>query len=333
MRVSSGRRSEDVVAARLPWTSPVLSQWYGQDRLRAQLATSLATELGRIGDEGFARSYRQAVELDIDADVLSWSNRILTPEDGTGWALAGIRFRGMDAGLPFVDVIACTEAFTRAGLLAVAAGAARAYGAFGPLCTRFAVPDADGFMKLVADGFGPRSTIDMQIVAGLIRRLRAAPRVATYERVELKAGDPSLLADRARDIYADLAAERPVTALWATPEGADSLGQCAGEGLLFDVAVDGRPAGVAAALREDAHGMAGFVVQEIALDRAHRGRGLGPAVLQRLADQLPDRGTDVVWGMIHPDNVASMRNALRVGRRPVGAYAWVTPPGLPGMPV
>jgi hypothetical protein len=39
-----------------------------------------------------------------------------------------------------------------------------------------------------------------------------------------------------------------------------------------------------------------------------------------------------LWGSIHPDNVSSMHNALRVGRRPVGAYVWVTPPGLPGMP-
>jgi L-amino acid N-acyltransferase YncA len=323
---------KDVVAARLPWTSPVLSEWYGQQRLRAQLATWLAAELGRVGDEGFARGYRDAVALDIDADLLSWSNRILTLDDGAGWALAGIRFRGMDVSKPFVDVVACAQAPTRRGLLDVATRVARAYDAFRPLCARFAVPDADEFRRLSDAGFGPGSAIDMQIVAGPVRRLRVAPRVATYQRVRLAASDPSFLADRARDIYADLAAEHPATALWATPENTDSLEECAATGLLFEVAVDGRPAGVAAALREDAHGMTGFVVQEIALDRAHRGQGFGPAVLQRLVDRLPDRGADVLWGSIHPDNVSSLRNALRVGRRPVGAYAWVTPPGLPGMP-
>jgi L-amino acid N-acyltransferase YncA len=330
--LGSGVRIEEVVTARLPWTSSVLTQWYGQERLRAQIASSLATELGRVGDESFARSYREAAALDVDADLLDWSNRILTLDDVEGWAVTGIRFRGMDVSRPFVDVVACRQAPTRAGLLEVATGVARAYAAFGPLCTRFAVPDADRFMELLDDGFGPGSAIDMQIVAGLVRRLKVAPRVATYERVELRAGDPVLLADRARAIYADLAAEHPATALWATPESADSLEECASTGLLFDVAVDGRPAGLAAALREDAHGMTGFVVQEIALDRAHRRQGLGPAVLQRLVDRLPDRGGDVLWGSIHPDNVSSMRNALRVGRRPVGAYAWVTPPGLPGMP-
>jgi L-amino acid N-acyltransferase YncA len=329
--LARGVRIEDVVAARLPWTSSVLSKWYGQERLRAQIAASLATELGRVGDESFARSYREGVALDIDADLLTWSNRVLMLDDGAEWVLAGIRFRGMDAGLPFVDVIACSHGPARAGVLEVAAAVARAYAAFGPLCARFAVPDPVGFMQLLDAGFGPGAAVDMQIVAGLVRQLRVAPRVATYERVELRAGDPALLADRARDIYADLAAEHPVTALWATPTSAGSLEECASEGLLFDVAVDGRPAGVAAALREDAHGMTGFVVQEIALDRAHRGQSIGPAVLQRLVDRLPDRGSDVLWGSIHPDNVSSMRNARRVGRRPVGAYVWVTPPGLPGM--
>jgi GNAT superfamily N-acetyltransferase len=331
--LAGGGRMKDVVAARLPWTSSVLSQWYGQERLRAQLADSLAVELGRVGDESFARSFREAVSVDVDADLLSWSNRILPLDDAAGWVLAGIRFRGMDVSKPFVDVIACTQQPTGAGILDVVTAVARAYAVFGPLCTRFAVPDADGFMRVLDAGFGPGSAIDMHLVAGLVRQLRAAPRVTTYEQVELRAGDPSFLADRARDIYADLAAEHPETALWATPESTDSLEESASSGLLFDVAVDGRPAGVAAALREDAHGMTGFVVQEIALDRAYRGRGLGPAVLQRLVDRLPDRGGDVLWGSIHPDNVSSMRNALRVGRRPVGAYAWVTPPGLPGMPV
>jgi hypothetical protein len=39
-----------------------------------------------------------------------------------------------------------------------------------------------------------------------------------------------------------------------------------------------------------------------------------------------------LWGTIHPDNAASLRNALRMGRQKVGAFVWVAPPGLPGMP-
>jgi L-amino acid N-acyltransferase YncA len=89
---------------------------------------------------------------------------------------------------------------------------------------------------------------------------------------------------------------------------------------------------VVAAIRDDRHGLSGFCVQELCLDAAWRRRGLASAVVQRLVDALPADDGDVLWGTIHPDNAPSLRNALAVGRRVVGGYAWVTPSGLPGMP-
>jgi L-amino acid N-acyltransferase YncA len=119
--------------------------------------------------------------------------------------------------------------------------------------------------------------------------------------------------------------------MWANPEDAGSLAECAEEGLLFEVLVDDAPAGVVASVRYDAHGMAGFSVQELCLDGAHRGRHVAAAALQRLVDELPARDDDVLWGTIHPENVPSLRNALSVGRVIVGGYVWVTPIALPGM--
>ena len=94
---------------------------------------------------------------------------------------------------------------------------------------------------------------------------------------------------------------------------------------------DGDPAGVVAAVREDAHGMSGFCVQEICLDAAHQGQRLAPGVQQHLLERLPAEDGDVLWGTIHPANTPSLRNSRSIGRRPVGGYVWVTPAGLPGM--
>jgi L-amino acid N-acyltransferase YncA len=325
---------DEVVAARLRWTSPVVAGWYSDPQLWAQIATAVRQEVARVGDANFASSFREAVGLDLDVAVTDWANRIVVLEDGAGWALTGIRYRGLDVSRPFVDVIACTPAPTAANIVSVARAVVAAYAGFGPLCARFEIPDIEAFNAEVLSnpGFGPHTGIDMCLVAGLLPRLRTVPRVATYERVELHHGDPAPLAERTAHMYADLATRAPATKLWATPENAESLTDCADQGLLFDVTIDGHQAGVAAALRDDSHAMTGFVVQEIALDRAHRGHHFGPAVLQRLVDALPGTDADVLWGTIHPNNVASIRNALRVGRQFVGAYAWVTPPGLTGMP-
>jgi L-amino acid N-acyltransferase YncA len=331
----SGRPTlDEVAAARLRWTSPILRAWYDEPALLAQLADAFAPELARVGDHDFGTSYRESVELDIDAEPGDWANRIVELDDGADWALTGIRFRGRDITKPFVDVIACSPGHTPTEILNVAQQVAAVYAAFGPLCVRFEIPDAKEFDDQVAGDprFGPHTAIDMHFVAGLLHVLKGLPRASTYARVELRHRDPAALAERAETVYAELAELNPTTRSWATPEDVESLAECAQEGLLFEVAIDGQPSGVAAALRDNAHGMTGFVVQEIVLDGAHRGQNFGPGVLQRLTDRLPGDETDVLWGSIHPDNLSSLRNALRVGRQCVGAHAWVTPPGLPGMP-
>jgi L-amino acid N-acyltransferase YncA len=89
---------------------------------------------------------------------------------------------------------------------------------------------------------------------------------------------------------------------------------------------------VVAASRRDAYGQIGFVMREICLLPQFRGQRLGPAVLQHLIDELPDRPGDALWGTIDAENQASLRNANAAGRVVVGGYVWVTPLGLPGMP-
>jgi L-amino acid N-acyltransferase YncA len=128
-----------------------------------------------------------------------------------------------------------------------------------------------------------------------------------------------------------MGSREPELAMWANPEDADSLAECAEEGLLFEVTADGAPAGVVASLRFDAHGMTGFSVHELCLDTSHRGGHLASATVQHLLDELPGRPGDTLWGTIHPANAGSLRNALSIGRILVGGHVWVTPAGLPGM--
>jgi hypothetical protein len=323
----------DLVEARLPWVSPRLREWYADGQLREQLRDAMKVEADRIDDEEFGRQFRDGVGVRPDSDPLEWANhRVDLP--GGGWAVTGIRFRGGQAKRPFVDVVATTAAPTPDGLARVAATVVPAYVGFAPLCLRVDVPDPDRTTaELVGDDrFGPGCAVDMYVVAGRLTELRRHPRAAAYESVALRRGDTAALAERVAAIYAELTAAQPELAVWATPEDAESLGECAAEGLLFEVTLDGEPAGVVASLRDDDHGMRGFSMQEICLDPAHRGRHLATGVVQRLLDRLPADEGDVLWGTIHPGNLPSLRNALAVGRQVVGGYVWVTPRGLDGMP-
>ncbi len=321
----------DLVQARLPWLSSTLRSWYDEPRLARQLADGLAPESGRVGDEAFGAGFRDGVGLEI-GEPLDWANRVVDLPDG-GWAVVGIRFRGRDLKRPFVDVVATTGLPTPDTVAAVAEVVLPRYAAFDPLCLRVDAPDPDALVEaLDADDRFGTNRVDQLVVAGLVSELRARESVPSYPQVGLRPGEPDVLAERVDAIYAELDEANPDLAEWARPESRDTLAECAEQGLLFEVLADGEPAGVVCAVRDDDHGMSGFCVQEICLDRRHLGRRLAPAVLQHLLDALPAGEGDVLWGTIHPDNAPSLRNSMSIGREVVGGYVWVTPAGLPGMP-
>lgn len=323
----------ELAAARRPWTSETIASWYTDGQLTAQLRSALAVEADRPGNASFGQELRDAVGIGGPLDPLAWANRRLELPDG-GWAETGIRYRSLDVTRPFVDVIATTADPTPDGLAAVAAAVTPAYADLHPLCLRVDAPDAPALVEqLTADPrFGPRCVVDMHVVAAPVDTLRVHARATAYDSVTVRPGAPEPLALRVAEIYAELATQEPELARWARPEDLDSLTECADEGLLFEVLVDGAPAGVVAGLRYDAHAMAGFSVQELCLDRAHRGRRLAPAAVQRLLEELPADPGDVLWGTIHPANTPSLRNALSIGRALVGGFVFVTPAGSPGMP-
>ncbi len=323
----------ELARARLAWVSPRLREWYDDARLVRHLASGLADEADRVGDIVFGAEFRDGVGIDASADPLDWSNRRIDLPTG-GWAVAGIRFRALDVTRPFVDVVATTEPPTPDGLATVATALLPCFASFDPLCLRVDAPDPAGLTEQVAtdERFGPRCSVDQYVVAGPVAQLRGRPRAPSYDVVSLRPGDPAALAARAAAIYTELARRNLDLLMWARAEDAESLAACAGEGLLFEVLLDGEPAGVVAAVRDDAHGMSGFSVEELCLDADRRGRRLAPGVLQRLVDELPAGDGDVLWGTIHPDNAPSLRSSVSVGREVVGGYAWITPAGLGGMP-
>ena len=323
-----------MVEARLSWTSPTIRPWYAEATLEEQLGRGLAVEASRIDSLAFGSPYRDQVGLlHEQTGPLDWANRMVDLPDG-GWAVTGIRFRGQDLTRPFVDVVATTTPPTADGLAVLAEAVVDAYRVFSPRCLRIEAPDPSALLTQLSGDprFGPGSGVDHWVVAGLVADLGDRPHTPGFDLVSLRAAEAEPMAQRAAAIYCERTSSEPESALWAQPEDVDSLTESAAEGLLFEAVVDGAPAGVVAAIRADAHGLAGFSVQELCLDSHHRGRRLAAGLLQRLLAQLPARSGDALWGTIHAANSSSLRNALSVGRQMVGAKVWITPYGLPGMP-
>ena len=148
----------ELARARLAWVSPRLREWYDDARLVRQLASGLADEAGRVGDVVFGAEFRDGVGIDASADPLDWANRRIDLPTG-GWAVAGIRFRGLDVTRPFVDVVATTEPPTPDGLAVVAAAVLPSFASFDPLCLRVDAPDPAGLVEQRRRGRAVRATV------------------------------------------------------------------------------------------------------------------------------------------------------------------------------
>jgi L-amino acid N-acyltransferase YncA len=322
---------DDMVAAHGRWTAARLSDWYPQDQRRERSRDAMQGQAGWVADADFGLSFRDNVGSVPVSDPLAWANRRIDLSDGH-WCVTGIRFRGRDVTKPFIDVVA-TSLPPRADALArLAAVLVPQYRDFAPRAVRVDAPAPDELVgAAMADPRFAHAAVDQYVVAGLVADLRRRPPVDGYERVHLQVVPVDPAGQATARLYAQAEAERPDLAQWATPSTPDELQECAAEGLLFEVRVDGHPAGVVAARRDDDHGMTGFVVQEIVLDDAHRGHRLAAAVLQRLLAELPAGPGDTLWGTIHPDNQPSLRNAASIGREIVGGFVWLTPQGLTGL--
>ncbi|MDS2171357.1 GNAT family N-acetyltransferase [Nesterenkonia sp. CL21] len=334
-----GQLLDDLAAARAAWIGPQLTDWYAEEVLIDQLRTALEPDAERLENSKFGAEVRDLVQADESAsaedvhvdveDPLLWADRRITHEDG-GWSVIGIRFRGRDLTCPFVDVIASTLSPTSQNVLTIAADAVEDLAAFRPLTARLTVGELEGLRTGIDElpDSGPVS-VDHHVVAGLVRDINHRTRVASHRRISLEPMDVTLAAARVEEIYA----AHPDSGRWATAASAEELAEAAEDGALFEIFANSEPAGVVSAPRDDDFGLTGHMVQEICLDEQHRGRGYGPAVLQRLCEVLPTPGPGtVLWGTIHPENQPSLRNAYAVGRVTVGGQLWVAPKGHPGMP-
>lgn len=311
------------------WTFTQLKEW--SPEWRENLARWLEPSLALVGDAEWGGQIRDMVQLPIQ-DPLAWANRRIELSGGH-WVVAGIRFRGRDIEKPFVDIIQTSLSPETEGIAAL--GEVLPYfSEFSPLCLRVALPDPQPWLRLLAQGTVEefQVTPDLLVVASPVHEMLAQPLARTYNQVLLTPCAPVQAAERVAAIYEELKELRPQLNQWATPADAEDLEDAAEEGLLFEIQVNGMPAGVLAAEREDAYGFTGFCIQEIALGAAHRGQQVGVAALQRLCRRISTCTDEVLWGHIHPANVMSLRNAQASGRQVVAAHMWVTPAGYAGMP-
>ncbi|HVX44838.1 MAG TPA: hypothetical protein VHC49_13180 [Mycobacteriales bacterium] len=296
--------------ARMRAYHPIASTWQDPQlvwqRMRAETADLLTRTAEPFGRQLMAH-FPQA-----GAAASDYQDAVIRLPDGR-LALAGIRFRGGDASVPFVDIAALEGEFTAERIRDVAARWAR----FAPVAVRLQVPPA---------GIGD-FRIDQRIVAGPVAAV-SGPDLPAGVSIEVATGTDWY--ERYQSEYDRFLAADTGRREWTQPETEAALADSVAEGAVFLISRYGEPAGVFALPRRTRHGLAGFQMQEKFLFASARGIGLAATIENAIIRRLPG---DVVFGSIADGNLASRRAAYRVGRTDIAATLWLSPPaGQPPRP-
>lgn len=296
-------------------------------------------EMARVVDSGLHPAVRRwrpeadrlaALDQELRAWVevsmhdLDWARDFAAHQPGSGapperyldrwWSvtadltvLAGPRYRGGDPGHPFVGVVATGRALSAADLPALRRLARDDFAVFAPRDVRAWTADPARTW--------PGTAGEMRLLAAPLRELRdraVPPELTARDAVDLSWYD-RYAAVHARHVAAD-----PAHEVHARLETRPALDRLRTEGVVLEVLLDGRWAGVLAAEPDVEHGLRGARVIELLLEDAVRGRGLGRHLSTLLARRVPLPDDEVLFGTIHLANVAALRSALGAGRIDVG---------------
>ncbi len=248
------------------------------------------------------------------ADWRAYRHRIL---HGAPALLCGVRFKGGDTALPFVDLLAWDVPLQSADdWLRAVARARGSFGVFQPRWVRTCLPGEAPPL--------PEAEIDQRLVGGRIDELLGHPAPFVPEGISLhRARDLSFL-PLFQDSFERWQAGAGALAAEVSPATEASLRACLQDGVVVCAHHAGRWVGMMAARHAEGARLAGFEVVELFLSPEAQGRGAAPALQRALIGQLP--GGEVLFGTIHGTNTPSLRTALRCGRRVIETW-WFIPLG------
>jgi GNAT superfamily N-acetyltransferase len=264
------------------------------------LATDL--EIAALRVERFAPGYPPETMLNY------W-----VPAGRDLFAMLSMRYEGGDVTKPFVDATPLSRALETRDLEALASAAHNTFGMHRPRYVRlWSAEPVDAF---------PGSVRDRRQVAGLIEQLKPVDVPPGLSITPVGNVDHYEDAQRAYDAVDQAHPDHPDQAKLQSRE---NLQESAEDGRLFNVTVDGEWAGhVAAKIEsEEAFGLPAYVVEDLLLAPAYRGRGLGRHLSTLMAQALP-KTFPILVGTIHADNNGALQAAISAGRQDIGGWLQV----------
>lgn len=279
----------------------LLGVWYSPESLRANFENRINGLLHRVEDWGLAQEYARYFPV-AGATPALYRNVVVEHTEADLRIITGLRFLSLQLSTPFVEVAWQSRPLRdEAELLLLTRQIAHAYAAARPKFVQFRDRGAGAFDPLTS----PTARADRYQVAGRIAEIAQGNGIAALGEVELVKVAPGNVYPGYVEDYTSFHQMHPELAAATPIETFDALADCAAEGTLFRILVRGAEAGVYALRRDTDDGLSGYCVVELLLNRAHRGKGFGPAVHVQACRLLNDTGSDTLFGSIGAENLPS----------------------------
>jgi L-amino acid N-acyltransferase YncA len=310
-------RKSDWLEWAVDQTHPQLKVWYSQAQLESNLTDQLEIDLDRLENlgDGFERNMPVP-----GATPKMYNHRVL--EVAGMQVMLGIRFRGGDITIPFVDLVRSSWAITSAAQVeAICDFIRQEFAVFKPLRVRFYQP---AHLEYQIDVVG--SSGDQRVLAAPLTTMLAHPKPLGLERVRLRRTHDLEFYPRYAETYAAIYQECPWLPVESNTHSLEDMQEYLEIAQVFEIFVDGQWAGITGGEpHSDEFALKGFVVIEMLLAKFARGQGLGAAVQYRLAEALKafSAPEDVLYGTIGSNNPPMLKTAARVGRVDLGGWIWV----------
>jgi GNAT superfamily N-acetyltransferase len=296
---------------------PQLKVWYSQAQLESNLSDQLERDLDWLKnlDEAFERN------MPVPGTTPGMYNHRVLKVAGMQ-VMLGIRFRGGDITIPFVDLVRSSQVIANAvQVTAICDLVRREFAIFKPLMVRFYQPAHLEFQIHL-----PGSSGDKRVLAAPLTTMLAHPKPEGLERVSVRRTNDLEFYPRYAETYASIYQERPWLPHESNTHSLEDMQEYLEIAQVFEVFVDGQWAGITGGEpHSDEFALKGFVVIEMLLAKFARGQGLGAAVQYRLAEALQpsSQPIDVLYGTIGCKNPPMLKTAARVGRVDLGGWIWV----------
>jgi hypothetical protein len=245
--------------------------------------------------------------LGINVSKWNMTERLLEDSDERT-VVAGLRYRNVDPGFPFVAVRTTVRVNDAESADAQAAQVAEAYRGVG--VRGFTFWEQPGLDLSSAEKWATVMAGPLDVAA------RADGRNPTGDlTVSWPEAATEVFSEYQHEHHA-WRSETPELASFVSNSDLDGLQEAADQGLLMSLRDEHSLAGLAAATVAPLFGRRAVCMLDMFLTERLRGKGLAPAMQSTFLTGQRS-GADTVWGHIHAGNIPSLRTAQKLGRRPV----------------